>query len=75
MAGCNKRGTAPSDKRICHEYIQKIEQRMGRGVRSNNNYCVLVFMGDKLADVIVNPGVDQFFNRATLEQYNLSRKL
>lgn len=48
---------------------------MGRGVRSNNDYCVIVFMGDKLADVIVNQGGDQFFNRATLEQYNLTRQL
>lgn len=48
---------------------------MGRAVCSNNDYCVIVFMGDKLADVIVNQGSDQFFNRETLEQYNLSRQL
>jgi len=68
-------GMNPSDKRICREYIQKIEQGMGRGVRSNNDYCVIVFMGDKLADVIVNQGGDQFFSKATLEQYNLSKQL
>jgi len=65
----------PNDKRICREQIQKIEQGMGRGVRSNSDYCVIVFMGDKLADAIVNLGGDQFFSRATFEQYNLSRKL
>jgi hypothetical protein len=32
-------------------------------------------MGDKLANVIVNQGGDQFFNSAILEQYNLSRQL
>lgn len=65
----------PSDKRICREQIQKIEQGIGRGVRSNNDYCVIVFMGDKLADVIVNQGGDKFFSKATFEQYNLSRQL
>lgn len=68
-------GMNPSDKRICREHIQKIEQGMGRGVRSNNDYCVVVFMGDKLADVIVNQGGDQFFSKATFEQYNMSRQL
>lgn len=68
-------GMNPGDKRICREYIQKIEQGMGRGVRSNNDYCVIVFMGDKLADVIVNQGGDKFFSKATREQYNLSHQL
>lgn len=65
----------PSDKRICRESIQKIEQGMGRGVRSNNDYCVVVLMGDKLADVIINQGGEKFFSKATYEQYNLSKQL
>lgn len=68
-------GMNPSDKRICREHVQKIEQGMGRGVRSNNDYCVIVFMGEKLADMIVNQGGDQFFSKATFEQYNISRQL
>jgi len=68
-------GMNPNDKRICREQIQKIEQGMGRGVRSNNDYCVVVFMGDKLADAIVNQHGDQFFGSATYEQLNLSRQL
>lgn len=36
---------------------------------------VSLYLWDKLADVIVNQGGDQFFNRAILEQYNLSRQL
>lgn len=65
----------PSDKRICREQIQKIEQGMGRGVRSNSDYCVIVFMGNKLADLMVNQGGDKFFSKATSEQFNLSRQL
>ena len=65
----------PSDKRICRELIQKIEQGMGRGVRSNSDYCVVVLMGSKLANVLVNQGGDKFFSRATSEQYNISQQL
>lgn len=53
----------PTDKRICCKSIQKIEQGMGRGVRSTNDYCVVVLMGDKLADVIVNQDGERFFAR------------
>ncbi len=65
----------PNDKCICRELIQKIEQGMGRGVRSNNDYCVVVLMGNKLANVLVNQGGDEYFSKATLEQYNISKQL
>jgi hypothetical protein len=65
----------PNDKRICREQIQKIEQGMGRGVRSNSDYCVIVFMGDKLADAMANQDGDKFFSKATYEQLSLSRQL
>lgn len=66
----------PNDKRICRELIQKIEQGMGRGVRSNSDYCVVVLMGSKLANTLVNQkSGDEFFSKATLEQYNISRQL
>lgn len=68
-------GMNPNDKRLCREQIQKIEQGMGRGVRSNNDYCSIVLMGDKLADVIVNQHGKDFFSSATLEQWNLSQQL
>jgi replicative superfamily II helicase len=65
----------PGDKRLCRESIQKIEQGMGRGVRSNNDYCVVVLMGNKLADVIVNQDGDKFFSTATHKQYDMSRNI
>lgn len=68
-------GMNPYDKRICREQIQKIEQGMGRGIRSNNDYCLVVFMGDKLADAIVNQDGEEFFSSATYEQLNLSKQL
>ncbi|MCT7875794.1 MAG: hypothetical protein N4Q11_05920, partial [Lactobacillus iners] len=63
------------DNRLCREQIQKIEQGMGRGVRSNNDFCSIVLMGEKLADVIVNQHGKEFFSSATLEQWNLSQQL
>lgn len=68
-------GMNPNDKKLCREQIQKIEQGMGRGVRSNDDYCVVVIMGNKLADVLVNQNGIQFFSSATREQYNLSGQL
>lgn len=63
------------DRRIIGEQIQKIEQGMGRGVRSNSDYCVIVFMGNNLADVIINQNGVDFFSNATKKQYELSKKL
>lgn len=68
-------GMNPNDNRLCREQIQKIEQGMGRGVRSNNDFCSIVLMGEKLADVIVNQYGKKFFSSATLEQWNLSQQL
>ena len=66
----------PNDKRRCRELIPNIEPGVGRGVRSNNDYCIVVLMGNKLANVLVNQkGGDTFFSKATLEQYNISKQL
>ena len=57
------------------EQIQRIEQGMGRGVRSNSDYCCIVLMGDNLADVLLRNNGTSFFSNATKEQYNLSKDL
>lgn len=65
----------PSNKTIIREYVQKIEQGMGRGVRSNNDYCCVVLMGKKLnSAMFLNDGIS-FFSSATKAQYELSRNL
>lgn len=57
------------------EQIQRIEQGMGRGVRSNSDSCCVILMGDNLADVLLRNNGVSFFSNATKEQYDLSKEL
>lgn len=57
------------------EQIQKIEQGMGRGVRSNSDSCCVVLMGNQLADVLIRGQGVSYFSKATFEQYRLSKEL
>lgn len=66
---------APQSTTLLREQVQRIEQGMGRGVRSNDDECCIVLMGDELSDVLSrNRGVE-FFSSATQSQYNLSKEL
>ncbi|MEO5968304.1 MAG: helicase C-terminal domain-containing protein, partial [Bdellovibrionia bacterium] len=55
--------------------IQRIEQGMGRGVRSNEDYCVVILMGGRLTNRIHNLTGFQSFTPATQAQLTLSRKM
>ena len=58
---------------LLRQQVQRIEQGMGRGVRSNSDSCCIVLMGDQLADVLLrNKGVS-FFSTATNVQFELSK--
>lgn len=65
----------PASAILRRERIQKIEQGMGRGVRSNSDSCCVVLMGDDLADVLLRNDGTRFFSNATKEQYELSKEL
>jgi hypothetical protein len=65
----------PSSKRLLSEQIQKVEQGMGRGVRSNNDYCVAILMGKGLSDIIIRADGYKFFSIATQKQFELSKQL
>ena len=39
-------------ERIQREQIQRIEQGMGRGVRSSNDYCLIYLLGNQLTNVL-----------------------
>lgn len=66
---------APQSTTLLREQVQRIEQGMGRGVRSNDDECCIVLMGDELTDVLSrNKGID-YFSAATRCQYELSKQL
>ena len=60
---------------IIREQMQRIEQGMGRGVRSSTDSCCIVLMGNELADVLLRSNGVSHFSNTTMEQYNLSKDL
>ena len=65
----------PSSGLLLREQIQRIEQGMGRGVRSNSDSCCVILMGNDLADVLLRNNGIAHFSQTTREQYNLSKEL
>lgn len=45
---------------------------MGRGVRSNEDYCSIVLMRKDLINIIYNSNGDKYFSPATQKQFELS---
>lgn len=52
--------------------VQRIEQGMGRGVRSNSDHCAVILMGARLAEVISDPRAVKKFTPATATQFRVS---
>lgn len=55
--------------------LQKIEQGMGRGVRSNNDFCAIFLMGSNLINKLYTKNGISKFTKATYAQWQLSEKL
>lgn len=55
--------------------VQRIEQGMGRGVRSNEDHCVVFLLGPRLAQLTVDPRTLTRFSPATQQQLKLSRQV
>ncbi|MCY3820154.1 MAG: DEAD/DEAH box helicase [Gammaproteobacteria bacterium] len=64
-------GTAVSLRR----QLERIEQGMGRGVRSNDDYCAVLLLGAKLTGRLRSPDGAQMLTPATSAQLGLSRKI
>ena len=64
-------GTAVSLRR----QLERIEQGMGRGVRSNDDYCAVLLLGAKLTGRLRSPDGTQMLTPATSAQLGLSRKI
>lgn len=52
--------------------IQRIEQGMGRGIRANDDYCVVMLMGASLTRAIYQIGAKERFSPATRAQLSMS---
>jgi hypothetical protein len=53
--------------------VQRIEQGMGRGVRSTEDYCAVFLLGRRLAQLTVDPRTLERFSPATRKQLEASR--
>ena len=55
--------------------VERIEQGMGRGVRSNDDYCAVLLLGAKLTSRLRSPEGQEMLTPATQAQLDLSRKI
>lgn len=55
--------------------IQKVEQGMGRGVRSNDDYCVVLLTGKQIVKQLYVNNAIKNFSPATRTQFDISSKL
>lgn len=60
---------------ITRNKIHKIEQGMGRGIRSSNDYCGIIIMGRSLINILYGKQGFEYFSEATLKQYNISQEI
>jgi tetratricopeptide (TPR) repeat protein len=55
--------------------IQRIEQGMGRGVRSNEDWCAVILLGSRLTERLYTAGAFKKLSPATRAQLDLSRSV
>ena len=59
-------------RHIIGRQVQRIEQGIGRGVRANDDYCVVFLMGAELTKVLFFLDAKEMFSPATSAQLKLS---
>ncbi|MGI8486755.1 MAG: helicase C-terminal domain-containing protein [Thermomicrobiales bacterium] len=55
--------------------LQRIEQGMGRGIRSRDDYCVVLLLGRKLVERLHEVNAGGHFSAATERQFQLSNQV
>ncbi len=56
-------------------HIQRLEQGMGRGVRSGKDRCAVFLLGPRLAQRVSQPDARNMFTAATLTQLEMGKEL
>ncbi|WP_057767778.1 DEAD/DEAH box helicase family protein [Cytobacillus praedii] len=62
-------------REVLKDTIQRIEQGMGRGIRSKEDYCVVFLMGNSLVRFLYSKEAKEMFTEATQMQLQLSKSL
>lgn len=62
-------------KRQLVRQVQRIEQGMGRGVRSSDDHCVVLLLGGRLTQRLHQPEAEAMFSSATLAQITLGKEV
>ena len=62
-------------KRQLARQVQRIEQGMGRGVRSSDDHCAVLLLGRRLTERLHHPETAEFFSSATQAQIVLGREV
>ncbi len=70
-----KQGILMGSKRQASQIIQRIEQGMGRGVRSNDDYCVVFLVGRDLTSQLYSQGSINKLSPGTKAQFKLSEQI
>jgi predicted nucleic-acid-binding Zn-ribbon protein len=70
-----ERNANPNSSRLKCEQIQKLEQGMGRGVRSNSDSCAVILMGKDVGEIIYGNNGVNYFSKATRMQLDISEQL
>lgn len=70
-----KQSILAGSKRYVDQIVQRIEQGMGRGVRSNDDYCVVFLVGKDLTNQLYAQGGLSKLSPATKAQLTLSDQL
>ena len=70
-----KQSTVMSSDYDLIDKLHRIEQGMGRGVRSNDDYCVVMLAGKTLTSTVYSPSAMDYFSPATKAQMELSERV
>lgn len=63
--------TRPESEAILVKIAQKIEQGLGRGVRGERDYCVIILIGAELVNIIRNRKTRKYFSSQTQTQIEI----